>query len=241
MKVLLTRPEGRNHQLAAALEHRGVPYLVTPLLDINLYSEPFDQSLIDQADIIIFISTNAVRYAFEQRPHQWPSAAKYIAVGQATQVALDARGITSIAAPSDNQKTEGLLSLPVLKTPRNKNIVIIRGVGGRECLAQSLSQQGANMNYWQVYQRSCPIGVDSKIVQKWQLSGIDTIVVTSGEILLNLCKLVSNTQCSWLRACRIIVPSTRVAEIARSHFLENIVIAAGANAAAILAALPTQD
>ncbi|WOT04876.1 uroporphyrinogen-III synthase [Shewanella youngdeokensis] len=240
MKVLLTRPAGRNQLMEEALSVRNVAYLTTPLLHVsptsNLNSLQIDSTL-HQADIIIFISTNAVQFATAMINDQWPTTAQYFAVGNATYNALTALGITAEKAPEDCQQTEGLLSLPLLANVANKNIVIVRGVGGREDLAIELSQRKANLNYWEVYQRGCPAIAPSIIEQQWQTFGIDTIIITSGEILDNLVKTVPNELFAWLQSCHIIVPSSRVYKNAVAYGLKTVTNAKAANTTAMLAAL----
>ncbi|MCL1094230.1 uroporphyrinogen-III synthase [Shewanella kaireitica] len=240
MKVLLTRPEGRNQLMEEALSFRNVSYLTMPLLQVtptsNLKSTQVSSTLA-HADIIIFISTNAVKFASDAIKARWPKSAKYYAVGEATYLALQALDISAEKAPDDCQQTEGLLSLPSLKSVNDKNIVIVRGVGGREDLAIELTKRKANLAYWEVYQRGCPELDMSNICQQWQSFGIDTIIITSGEILDNLVKTVPNELFAWLQTCHIIVPSSRVYDKATAYGLITVTNAKAANTNAMLTAL----
>ncbi|WP_299798184.1 uroporphyrinogen-III synthase [uncultured Shewanella sp.] len=240
MKVLLTRPQGRNQSMIEALNERGVSHLVTPLLNVQATDIEQHQSSIEQfshADIVIFISTNAVKFASEALNNKFPQSAQFYAVGEATYQALLALGINSLKAPQECQQTEGLLTLKPLHNISDKKIVIVRGVGGREALAEALSDRGAVVNYWEAYQRGCPkLDIDSTL-HEWQKAEIDTIVVTSGEILHNLIKLVPKELFAWLRACHIIVPSSRVEDQALASGLLHVTNAKAANCKAVLSAL----
>lgn len=240
MKVLLTRPEGRNQLMIEALTQRNVSYFVTPLLNVqstsNLSTADVELTL-NQADIIIFISTNAVTFASQIIDNQWPAHAHYLAVGDATYSALQALGINAEKAPEDCQQTEGLLTLDSLSKVDNKHIVIVRGQGGREDLATELINRGAKLNYWEVYKRGCPAIEASVICQQWQSFGIDTIIITSGGILDNLVKTVPKELFAWLQTCHIIVPSSRVFEKAKTYGLAHVSNATAANTNAMLAAL----
>ncbi|MCL1050176.1 uroporphyrinogen-III synthase [Shewanella abyssi] len=240
MKVLLTRPAGRNQLMEEALSFRNVSYLTTPLLQVkptsNLDTQQIDSAL-QQTDIFIFISTNAVKFASTAIADKWPSSAQYFAVGEATYLALKALGIHAEKAPDDCQQTEGLLSLSALKHVNNKSIIIVRGVGGREDLALELIRRQANLGYWEIYQRGCPELDISNINQQWQTFGIDTIIITSGEILDNLIKTVPNELFAWLQTCHIIVPSSRVYEKAIAYGLLTVTNAKAANTNAMLTAL----
>ncbi|WP_394201695.1 uroporphyrinogen-III synthase [Shewanella waksmanii] len=236
MTVLLTRPEGRNQSMIEALTQKKVPHFTTPLLEVQPFKDqPAALNAFLQADIIIFISTNAVAYAAHLCP-QFPNA-HYFAVGDATYRALAELGIAAEQAPADNQQTEGLLTLASLQKLNDVNVCIVRGVGGRETLAEQLQSRGANLSYWQVYQRQCPTLDAKQIVADWQQHQVDTIVVTSGEILANLINLVPKEQFAWLQACHIIVPSIRVYQQAQAAGLNQLTNAKAANKDAVLAAL----
>jgi uroporphyrinogen-III synthase len=238
MKVLLTRPAGSNQSMSDALRRRGIAHLITPLL--SLAPNPVTPEQLQQlarADMLIFISANAVQFAAAALAEGFPAKAEYFAVGQATLDALASHGVSATMAPESCQQTEGLLSLPALATPAGKHITIVRGVGGRELLAQQLIEGGATVQYWELYRRECPPLKASEVCHRWRDAGIDTIVITSGEILQNLLELVPKELFAWLRACHIIVPSTRVEAQALAFGMTQVTNAGAANSQAILAAL----
>ena len=246
MKVLLTRPEGRNQSMVDALNERGIAHWVTPLLCVQamppIVTNTATAHPLANADMIICISANAVTFAddaltaADPQTKTWPQA-QYFAVGHATWEALDKLDICALEAPDDCQQTEGLLTLAPLQHIQGKKITIIRGVGGREALAEQLAKRGANVRYWEVYQRACPPLDGRHIAQQWQRSGIDTSVITSGETLDNLINLVPKELFAWLRACHIIVPSHRVEAQARSFGITQVTNANAANNKAVLNAL----
>ncbi|AQS38237.1 uroporphyrinogen-III synthase [Shewanella psychrophila] len=214
--------------------------MVTPLLQVEATQtehKSHGMALLQHADIIIFISTNAVKFAAKAIKQTWPSKTQFYAVGEATLKALSQCGISAQEAPQDSQQTEGLLTLPKLQSLSKKKIVIVRGVGGREALASELTHRGADVSYWEVYRRTCPTLTSVSNAQAWQHAKIDTIVVTSGEILDNLIKLVPKELFAWLRACHIIVPSSRVQEQAIANGFQHVTNAKAANCKAVLAAL----
>ncbi|WP_299491977.1 uroporphyrinogen-III synthase [uncultured Shewanella sp.] len=239
MKVLLTRPKGKNQSMAVALEHHHIPYMITPLLKVLPVSqaEYHTPHPLTQVDTVIFVSPNAVKYADALYQQAWPTHLDYFAVGKATRNALLNLGIQSITPQSSQQTTEGLLALPELDAVKNKKILIVRGIGGRASLAQVLEQRQASVSYWEVYQR-LPVDLNAKqITNQWKIAKIDTIIVTSGEILSNLIKLVPKELFSWLQTCHIIVPSARVEQLAFQHGLEHVTNAKAANSAAMISAL----
>lgn len=239
MKVLLTRPHGRNQDMIDSLTARGIAHLVAPLLAVA--EVPASQHLLTKeqvlgSDILIFVSTNAVTFGKQALGQEWPQDKQYFAVGQATWAALKADGIEALQAPLDCQETEGLLTLAELNQVTNKQVVIVRGNGGREDLGIILQQRGAKVSFWQVYQRVCP-ALATGAALAWYQFGIDTIVVTSGAVLENLITLVPKELFPWLQACHIIVPSNRVERQAIALGMLKVTNAGGAHSQAMMAAL----
>tara|TARA_R110002050_G_scaffold273168_1_gene417203 strand:+ start:951 stop:1670 length:720 start_codon:yes stop_codon:yes gene_type:complete len=237
MKVLLTRPQGRNQAMEEQLSQRDVAYLVTPLLAVIETNESMSHATLAHTDNLLFISTNAVDFAATKLNNSFPQHCRYFAVGQATADSLAHYNIQAISSPEESQDSEGLLSQPQLRDVDKQSFIIVRGLGGREMLAEQLALRGAKVNYWQVYQRVIPKLNAKQTIQQWQSFGIDTIVVTSGEILSNLVDLVPKELFAWLRACHIIVPSHRVELQAKAMGLSHITNANGANTQAILTSL----
>ncbi|CAM4370047.1 uroporphyrinogen-III synthase [Shewanella livingstonensis] len=219
------------------LSHRDVAYLVTPLLAVIETSESMTPAVLAQTDNLLFISTNAVDFAAKKLHDTFPTHCRYFAVGQATADSLAQYNIQATSSPEGSQDSEGLLSLDQLQDVDKQSFIIVRGLGGRETLAEQLQLRGANVNYWQVYQRAIPNLNAKAITQQWKSFGIDTIVVTSGEILSNLVDLVPKELFAWLRSCHIIVPSYRVELQAKAMELNHITNANGANTQAILTSL----
>ncbi|MCC4834695.1 uroporphyrinogen-III synthase [Shewanella sp. 10N.7] len=236
MKVLLTRPEGRNQAMAEQLKNKGVDFIVTPLLAVAATLSPIEAHQLSQADSIIFISTNAVHFAAQSLKGQFPNC-RYYAVGQATADALTQYNIQAEVAPENSQDSEGLLSLSSLAEIQHQRIIIVRGVGGRETIAEKLTLRQAKVNYWEVYQRVMPKLDAQSVCSHWQAAQIDTIVVTSGEVLVNLINLVPKELFAWLQSCHIIVPSHRVEQRAKTAGLCHVTNANGANTQAVLQAL----
>lgn len=237
MRLLLTRPEGKNDAMTAALTARGIPFLVQPLLSVAPLDVTDEQlKALNEADIVIFISTSAVSHGALTVKSRFPKA-RYYAVGDATAQALLALGIGAERSPAHSQATEGLLTLASLADVSGKQVLIVRGRGGRETMAETLRERGAEVSYLEVYRRACPELDGSVLSGQWQGFGIDTIVVTSGEVLENLLNLVPKDSFAWLSGCHIIVPSARVEDRARELGLVRVTNAGAANQAAVLEAL----
>ncbi len=236
MKVLLTRPRGSNDAMIQSLNKLGVESVETPLMVIEPVQPcQSDIEKIQRADKIIFISHNAVSHS---APFLADAANKpAFAVGQRTLQALKQYNILSVAAGGSSQNSEGLLALPELEAVENQRVVIVRGRGGREKLAEELTARGADLDYVEVYQRTFPEFDEQRVCRDWRRQGIDTILITSGEILANLLRLMSGDQLEWLKQCRLVVPSNRVARMALDADLKKVINAGGAGESAMLSAL----
>lgn len=213
--VLLTRPAGYNDTLAGQLEAARFPVIQKPLLEIA--GTPLDQRKkqlimdLDQFDDIVFVSANAVEYGIqrmEQYWPQWPVALRWFAVGPATADRLQVRADVQALFP-ERGASDALLDRPEFQSVANRRILIVRGVGGREMLADTLRARGADVQYLEVYERK-PVPYDSDFVRAMAKNDIDWVVMTSGEALTHFAQLVAGTEIS----ATILVPSERVQTMA---------------------------
>ncbi len=160
--VLVTRPAHQAQHLCALIEAEGGQAIAFPVLEIqDLQDSSVVMRLIqrlDEFDIAIFISANAVIKAMDLvLPHRdWPSHLQIAVVGARTADALQEYGLTVDICPEEKFNSEALLGLPEMQDMANKKIVIFRGEGGRELLADTLRQRGADIEYAEVYRRSKP-------------------------------------------------------------------------------------
>jgi len=230
-RVLLTRPYAKNIELAQLLLANNIYSHNHSLLKSQMLEAPITQESIDSADIIIAVSENAVKFAYQQWS-QWPRHSTYLAIGKATQRRF--QDIKIDAEIPQEPTTEGLLKLSCLTDVKNKNIIIIRGNGGRETLAESLIKRGANVRYFEVYQRNLTPIIADLCALEWQQHQINIIVVTSGEILQHIYANIGENALSWLQSLWLVVPSERIAIIAQQLGATNVSISHGADNESIL-------
>jgi uroporphyrinogen III methyltransferase/synthase len=113
VRILLTRPEGRNEKLAAALSHRGHEVACEPLIEVEpLGDEPVD---LDGYDWLIVTSVTGAR---ELRRRARGEARRVAAIGRAT---ADALGGADLVPQVSTQ--EGLLA----EFPRPAGRVLFAG------------------------------------------------------------------------------------------------------------------
>ena len=193
--IVITRPSGQARQLievlTQAIEKSGVAkrtfpeILSLPLLTIvpkdNLALADHIASALKDADLAIFISPNAIESVMRLLERDWQDFSKKIipigVMGGSSKLALQNHGIgfeetpTPIVIPKSNEHwdSEGLWQeLQCLKWDwSNKKIVIFKGEGGRDWLADTLKKAGATIEAISTYTR-IPLDVDNPA---WQAIG----------------------------------------------------------------------
>ncbi|PKO87357.1 MAG: uroporphyrinogen III synthase [Betaproteobacteria bacterium HGW-Betaproteobacteria-10] len=242
--IVVTRPRAQAAPLAEAITAAGGMPLIFPLLEISPASdpEPLAQAVSRLTDyaLAIFISPNAVDYALPPilAHHPWPAGLRSAAVGQGTVKALVAFGVTDCVAPSERFDSEALLALPALAADKmsGRRVVIFRGDGGRELLAETLRQRGAVVDCITCYQRSGPTAGVLPLLAAWRAQRLDALTVSSSEGLRYLFDLLDAEGRQFLQKTPIFVPHARIAENARALGLNNILLTGPADAG-ILAGL----
>lgn len=218
--VLVTRPAEQAAGLCALIEAAGGRALRLPLLDIVPVEDPAAATeLLSRPDWdwLIFVSANAVRHALALGAWRQGSA-RIAAVGEATAVALREAGVRVDLVPEPQFNSESLLAAPALAEVAGLQILIVRGAGGRELLADVLRERGAIIAYAEVYRRRLPTLADSAAwIAHWQQGGIDSVVVTSGEILGHLMTLLGEAGPELAARTPLVVIGERVASLARER------------------------
>ncbi len=244
LRVLVTRPSDQAGPLMAQLEAAGaIPWLF-PLLDIvPITSVALEQQLmqLEQYHMAIFISPNAVHYGTAAvTAHQsWPTALTLATVGTGSAQELEARlhRIPDIMPASGND-SEALLAEPAMQHVGGKRILIFRGRGGREHLAQSLRARGAEVEYAEVYERCRPNVDPGPLNEAIRGKRLDAILITSNEALDNLLAMVEPASLSALRQIYMLVIHPRQAEHVRQHgFIHEPLLAQDGSVDAIIKAL----
>mgnify|MGYP006289088403 CR=1 FL=1 len=166
-EVVLTRPEGSNADLRAAIEAARPADLEGPspsLTDLPLLAVgplpgggelPEALAAMRPEDLVVFVSPRAVAAAAEVRPlPEWPTA-QVAAVGAATGRALTEAGCREALLPAGSEDSEGLLERLDGLSMTDRRVWIIRGETGRELLAETLAARGARPQFVAVYRREC--------------------------------------------------------------------------------------
>jgi uroporphyrinogen-III synthase len=241
LSVLVTRPaeqaEGLCELIAAA---HGRPIRFPTLEILGPADKHAARAMLGaarRAHLLVFVSSNAVQYAFPLLPDELPMDLEIAAIGQSTARALEAMGLPATLVPQ-RMDSEGLLALPLLEDMHGRRVIILRGNGGRELIAQTLRERGADVQQVEVYRRQLPArgGAARNLVTGWDRL-VDAVVATSGAILDNLFTLVGEEGAGLVRKTPLIVVSQRLAEHALTLGCEAVHVASSARDHDVLAAL----
>ncbi len=164
--------------------------------------------------ILLFISSNAVKYGlpFLQKKKLISGQCLIAAVGQKTAQSLALAGFPPQIVSKPPFNSEMLLQTHEMKHVEGKNILIIRGQGGRALLGDILCKRGALVDYLEVYQRIIPACDYSNIRQMGRKSRINAIITTSNEALQNLVKICQDE--AWIFDTQLLVLSKRASNLA---------------------------
>ncbi|MDF0734204.1 uroporphyrinogen-III synthase [Pseudomonas entomophila] len=243
-RLLLTRPEEECAVLAHSLAAVGIASSSLPLLAI----EPLALDAAGQARLaglagyqaIIVVSKPAARLLLARLAEAGltPPPRGWFTVGAATAGVLQAAHLDT-TFPTEGDDSEALLELSVLREAiafPTARVLIVRGMGGRELLAERLAEQGASVDYLELYRRGLPDYPAGTLRRRVEGERLNGLVVSSGQGFEHLRRLAG---ADWprLAGLTLFAPSPRVAEMARAAGARQVVDCRGASAAALLAAV----
>nr|WP_178131332.1 uroporphyrinogen-III synthase [Pseudomonas sp. C1C7] len=242
--MLLTRPADESAALSEVLAAQGIFSSSLPLLDIVPIpaSDTMREVIqgLDRYCAVIVVSKPAARMGIELLDRFYPQtpSVKWFSVGSATAQILQDRSL-DVSFPQDGDDSEALLELANLREAiarPDPRVLIMRGEGGRELLAERLRELGASVDYLELYRRELPQYLPAALPERIRAERLNALVVSSGQGFEHLHQLAGD---AWPQLARLplFVPSPRVAELARAAGALTVVDCRGASAAALLTAL----
>jgi uroporphyrinogen III methyltransferase/synthase len=218
--------------------------------------------------LVVFVSPNAIDHAFAALSSAWPSHVPIGVVGPGSVAALARQGVTppayTIISPAIISPGAGATVTETPTDPRydsealyaaieahfsadglkDKRVLIVRGDGGREWLADALSAAGAKVEKVAAYRRIVP----EPSMRDWErihalLAGEPHAwLLTSSEGVRNLEELAREhltvDETLTLKHVPIVTPHPRIAEAARQAGFDRITVS-GAGDERIVQALVT--
>lgn len=241
--VLVTRPASQAARLCELITAASGNPIAFPTLEIKA-TEPDAATrarCAEHWDVLLFVSRNAVEFGLRLLPSapspSTGSARPLIAaVGRATATALQENGRPPDLVPEQGFDSEALLALPALQGIRGRRVLIVRGVGGRPLLGDTLAQRGAEVAYAEVYRRALPEVDIHPHLSAWQQQ-LDFITATSDEVLQNLCRMVGDAHQGWLRSVPLVVMSERGGATAMQLGFRTVAVAGETSDTGIIEAL----
>lgn len=236
--ILVTRPAGQAANLVAGIEQLGghathIPFLaIHPSPDLRDLEKIADH--LAEYEACIFVSANAVHMAWPTltRRHAWPEALAAGVVGPGSARALGALGVGRVLQPEVHFDSEGLLALPQFAPAhcQGKAFALIRGEGGRDLIAATLRERGAQVDEAATYVRSLDSGAVSRVAQLMHAQSHEqpsAIIVTSSESLKRFMNATPLDLARDIASVRIIAPHVRIAEVARGLGFNKVTVCPG--------------
>jgi len=241
--IIITRPAGQARQLievltraieASGVGKRSLPEILSlPLLTIvpkaDEHLAGHIATALGTADLAIFVSPNAIESVMRLLERDWQDLSKKIipigVMGGSSHLALKNHGIgleehpTPIIIPKNNENwdSEGLWKeLQSLQWSwQGKKVVIFKGEGGRDWLADTLQKAGATVEAISTYTR-VPLDVDNpswQLVREMDLSK-SLWLLTSSEAVRYLGEVMKDQFTQNLNVASALCPHHNIADAA---------------------------
>ncbi|MES2500962.1 MAG: uroporphyrinogen-III synthase, partial [Pseudomonadota bacterium] len=224
--IAITRPVDQAKKLSALITEAGGTPVLYPLIEITAlddYSQ-FDAVIqtAHEYDWAIFISSNAVQNGMPRLVNVGlPAHLQFATIGPVTASELKSFGVNQVLTPSSHTQdgdeskvrfdSESLLALPEMQAMQGKKVMIFRGIGGRDVLAETLKARDATVTFAECYQRINPQKNCDLLAELWADKKLHGIVITSSEAMRHLLDLAGDAE--WLKNITLFVNHARIAEL----------------------------
>ncbi len=237
--IVITRPIAQAGKLSKLIQAAGGDVISFPLIEIVPldHYQTFENTIshLDSYDWAIFISSNAVQNGMPfVSKFNLPASLKFAAIGPSTSAELATFGVKNTLIPICRFDSESLLALPEMQAVQHQKVMIFRGIGGREVLAETLKSRGAKVEFAECYQRINPQKDLNQLTAFHLKEALDAIVVTSSEAMRHLLAMANHQ--AWIKNVKLCVNHARIAEEPAQLGL-NVEIATGPGDEAMLACL----
>lgn len=229
-RIVITRPQGQGDVLAQKLTALGAQVLSFPVTEIGPVDQPAQllalQARLAEFSLAFFVSANAVEQCFTVMDRaRWPASLAVATVGPATARSLRSHGFAEVLLPEERFDSEGVLDLPQFQAQAvaGRKILVMRGDGGRELLAETLRERGALVEQVQCYQRRCAaLDPAPLLAAADSLSGI---VFSNSEAITYFVQILGDSTAQALLArTPVFVPHPRIEAQARTSGAGQLVL-----------------
>lgn len=228
---LITRPRPKLESTKAAFSAAGLNVTVLATSDIAMEQAAI-RALTNhlqqgrKADRYIVTSPFAVD-ALTAIPAKLTAQLPFIAVGSSTCAGL-AQLSDNVVVP-DTFTSEGILRLDELSRENCRQVIMIKGEGGRTAIADELSRRGIAVTAYCVYRR-VPLSVPAQ-TNHWEWRHVKGIIATSETMAQQLWELSPLPQVSALPWLTV---SDRVADAIKRWGATNVSVCTGASDSALI-------
>ena len=228
MRVIVTRPAAQAADWVLQLHARGIDAVALPL--IGIAPAPDAPALtaawqgLARQRLVAFVSPNAAEQFFAQRPPSaaWPVAVLAASPGPGTTHALIALGVPAAqivepALDAPQFDSEALWIQLASRDWRDASVLIVRGDGGRDWLADTLRGHGAQVAQLAAYRRIAPAfdAADEALLRAALDAPASCLwFFSSSEAIDQLAALPMAAGADWRRA-QAVATHPRIAERAR--------------------------
>jgi uroporphyrinogen-III synthase len=168
VRVIVTRPAAQAAEWVELLTVSGIAAAALPLIGIAPVADPAPLqsawAALSTQRLAVFVSPNAADQFFSQRLETmaWPLSVLAGSPGPGTTRVLLAHGVPAACvvepAADATQFDSESLWLQLADRPWGRaQVLIVRGDGGREWLADTLRDAGAEVTYVSAYRRTAPV------------------------------------------------------------------------------------
>jgi len=167
VRVIVTRPPAQAATWVAQLRELGVDARALPLIGISAVDDPAPLqaawAALPGTALVMFVSANAVAHFFAARPPRvaWPAGTLAGSTGPGTSAALREAGIEPAAlvepaADAPVFDSEALWARLEARDWAGRRVLVVRGEDGRDWLAQTMRERGAEVGFVAAYRRLPP-------------------------------------------------------------------------------------
>ena len=168
MRVIVTRPAAQAADWVARLQAQQIDAVALPLIGVapaaNAAAVEEAWATLAAQRLVVFVSPNAAEHFFAHRPAgvPWPADVLAGSPGPGTTRSLLGLGVPAVqtvapAADSAQFDSEALWQQLSSQDWQGAGVLIVRGDGGRDWLAETLRSRGASVHHVAAYRREAPV------------------------------------------------------------------------------------
>ncbi len=244
--IVVTRAREQASTLVAGLESLGAQVIQCPAIKIEALEEAdymqLDEALekLAQFDWVVMTSTNGVQHFWNRlrllnKDARALAHNKILAIGPATQQALEERGLFADYIPESSiseSVAEGLVEQGA------KNVLVVRATQGRDVIQKVLEASGAQVTLAPCYRNVPDLSKVETVQKKLAANEVNWITFTSSSTVTNFIEAIGAEALAQSRsAYRIACIGPITAQTARDNGLEPDVVAEAADIDSLIESL----